>query len=109
MFDIGFPEVVLLAIVGLLVIGPEKLPQAIRSMSLWIGRLQRGFVKLRRELENEIGTDEIKQQLHNEAIIQELQDTQQIIQDTQQTIHDAHKDIQQAIPTKIPDNSQQSK
>ncbi len=86
MFDIGFPELVLITIVALLVIGPEKLPHAIRTMSLWIGRLQRSFAKLRSEFENEIGSDEIRQQLHNESIIKELKDTQQIIQDTQRNI-----------------------
>ncbi len=92
MFDIGFPELVLIAVVGLLVIGPEKLPHAIRTLSLWIGRLQRSFTNLRREFENEIGADEIRQQLHNESILKELKDAQQTIQDTGQ-------DIKQVIRT----------
>ena len=41
MFDIGFAELLLIAVVGLLVIGPERLPSAIRTTSLWLGRLRR--------------------------------------------------------------------
>ena len=51
MFDIGFPELVVVSVVALLVIGPEKLPEAIRTMSLWVGRIQRSFASIRREIE----------------------------------------------------------
>lgn len=80
MFDIGFPELVIISVVALLVIGPEKLPETIRTVSLWIGRLQRSFANIRREIEAEIGADEIRQQLHNETIMKELEDTRNTIQ-----------------------------
>ena len=65
MFDIGFPELVVISVVALLVIGPEKLPETIRTISLWIGRIQRSFASIRREIESEIGADEIRQQRFN--------------------------------------------
>ena len=66
MFDIGFPELLLISVVALVVIGPEKLPETVRTVALWIGRLKRSLSNIRLELENEIGADEIRQQLHNE-------------------------------------------
>ena len=51
MFDIGFPELVLVAIVGLLVIGPERLPEALRTLGLWLGRMRRSFVAVKSEIE----------------------------------------------------------
>ncbi|MFU8815969.1 MAG: Sec-independent protein translocase protein TatB [Pseudomonadales bacterium] len=72
MFDIGFPELVLIAIVGLLVIGPERLPEALRTLGLWIGRMRRSFTSVKAEIEKEIGMDEIRRQLHNEAVMEEL-------------------------------------
>ena len=72
MFDIGFPELVLIAIVGLLVIGPERLPEALRSMGLWLGRMRRSFTSVKAEIEKEIGMDEVRRQLHNEAIMDEM-------------------------------------
>ena len=86
MFDIGFPELVAISIVALLVIGPEKLPEAIRTMSLWVGRVQRSFASIRREIESEIGADEIRQQLHNENIIKELEETKNTLQQAGQDV-----------------------
>ena len=63
MFDIGFAELVIIAVVGLLVIGPERLPGTIRTVSLWLNRLKRGFNDIKREVE---------QELHNDAVMQEL-------------------------------------
>lgn len=72
MFEIGFPELVLIAIVGLLVIGPERLPEALRTLGLWLGRLRRSFMSVKNEIEKEIGMDEIRRQLHNEAVLEEM-------------------------------------
>ena len=72
MFDIGFPELVLITIVGLLVIGPERLPEALRTLGLWIGRMRRSFTNVKAEIEKEIGMDEIRRQLHNEAVMEEM-------------------------------------
>lgn len=72
MFDIGFFELLLIAVVGLLVIGPERLPETIRGVSLWIGRLKRSIVETKAELEQQLGTEDIRRQLHNESIMREL-------------------------------------
>lgn len=72
MFDIGFAELLLIAVVGLLVIGPERLPSTIRTVSLWIGRFRRSFNEIRSEIEREVGADDIRRQLHNESIMASL-------------------------------------
>lgn len=72
MFDVSFPELVLIAIVGLLVIGPKRLPEALRALGLWIGRMRRSFNRVKNEIEKEIGMDEIRRQLHNEAVMEEM-------------------------------------
>ena len=53
MFDIGFMELVLIAVVALIVVGPEKLPGAIRTTTLWIGRAKRSFNQVKSEIERE--------------------------------------------------------
>lgn len=70
MFDIGFTELLLVALVGLLVLGPERLPGAVRTTGLWIGRAKRSFSNIKAEVEREIGADEIRRQLHNEHILE---------------------------------------
>ncbi|CAD5105772.1 Sec-independent protein translocase protein TatB [Zestomonas carbonaria] len=69
MFGIGFSELLLVGLVALLVLGPERLPGAARTAGLWIGRLKRSFNAIKQEVEREIGADEIRRQLHNEQIL----------------------------------------
>lgn len=69
MFGISFPELLLVGLVALLVLGPERLPGAARTAGLWIGRLKRSFNAIKQEVEREIGADEIRRQLHNEHIL----------------------------------------
>ena len=47
MLEIGFPELILIAIVGLLVIGPERLPETLRTLGLWMGRMRRSFTQVK--------------------------------------------------------------
>lgn len=70
MFGISFSELLLVALVALLVLGPERLPGAARTAGLWIGRIKRSFNSVKEEVEREIGADEIRRQLHNERILE---------------------------------------
>ena len=84
MFDIGFTELLLVAVVTLLVIGPEKLPETLRTVGLWLGRLRRSFVAVKSEIEREIGMDDVRRQLHNEAIMDEMK---RIEKEVKHTVH----------------------
>lgn len=77
MFDIGFTELLLVSVVGLLVLGPERLPGAIRTASLLLGRLRRSFNNIRSEIEREINAEEIKREIHNDAVMQSLKEAEQ--------------------------------
>ena len=57
---------------GLLIVGPERLPEVLRSLGLWIGRLKRAFHAAKTEIEQEIGMDDIQRQLHNESVLKEI-------------------------------------
>lgn len=73
MFDIGFFELLLIAVVGLVVIGPERLPGAVRSVALQWAKLKRMFAHARAEVEREVGADDIRREIHNQNIMQELE------------------------------------
>ena len=79
MFGISFSELLLVGLVALLVLGPERLPGAARTAGLWIGRLKRSFNAIKQEVEREIGADEIRRQLHNEHILSLEQETRKIL------------------------------
>lgn len=116
MFDIGFMELMLISIVALIVIGPEKLPGAIRTATLWIGRAKRSFQQVKSEIEREINADDIKRQLHNEAILADLKKVKDkadaLVEDTKGKIDDAKKEFkkeQEQLESSIADDSKGSK
>jgi sec-independent protein translocase protein TatB len=82
MFDVGFSELLLIALVSLLVMGPERLPQVVRSVSLWIGRLKQMLASARRDLEQEVGMEDIRQQLHNEQVMRELNESREHLEES---------------------------
>ena len=86
MFDIGFTELLLVGLVALVVLGPERLPGAVRTASLWIGRIKRSFNSIKAEVEREIGADEIRRQLHNERILELEREMQAMKQDILGTV-----------------------
>jgi sec-independent protein translocase protein TatB len=93
MFDIGFAELLLVGIVGLLVLGPERLPGAVRTASMWLGKLRRSFNSMRAEIEREMQADDIKRELHNNAVLQSLKEAEQDLRkglDTPYDISDIH-------------------
>tara|TARA_A200000113_G_C8855431_1_gene351656 strand:- start:872 stop:1159 length:288 start_codon:yes stop_codon:yes gene_type:complete len=75
MFDIGFSEILIIATLTLIVMGPNRLPETIKTITLWIGRLRNFINSARSDIENEVGIDEIKKQLHNEKVMQEIAKT----------------------------------
>ncbi len=77
MFDSSFSELVVVCVIALVVLGPERLPGAMRTLGLWIGRLSRTFSTLKSEIEREIGMDEIRRQLHNEAVMDQIKRLEQ--------------------------------
>jgi sec-independent protein translocase protein TatB len=82
MFDIGFTELLLLGVVALLVIGPERLPHAARMTGAWIGKIRRTFASLQVEIEREVNASEVQEKLKQEVdnfgltkIAQEFEET----------------------------------
>lgn len=71
MFDVGFSELMLIGLIALLVLGPERLPPLIRSTGRWLGRAQRTVRELKSQLENDNSLREFnqfKQTLRNDDL-----------------------------------------
>ena len=60
MFDIGFSEILVIAVVALIVIGPERLPKVARSLGHLFGRLQRYVAEVRADIDREMQMEELK-------------------------------------------------
>ncbi|KAB7627260.1 Sec-independent protein translocase protein TatB [Alkalilimnicola sp. S0819] len=70
MFDIGFWELCILAVLGLVILGPERLPRVLRMIGLWVGRARASYQALRTEMERELRVDDMnraRQRMEDEA------------------------------------------
>lgn len=63
MFDIGFSELLVLGVVALLVLGPERLPRAAKMAGLWVRRAKASWYSVKAELERELADEELKRSL----------------------------------------------
>ena len=68
MFDIGFWELCLIAVVALLILGPERLPIAARTAGLWIGKARRMIGSVKSEIDRELQLDEVRRRLQDEEV-----------------------------------------
>ena len=102
MFGISFSELLLVGLVALLVLGPERLPGAARTAGLWVGRLKRSFNAIKQEVEREIGADEIRRQLHNEHILSMEEEAKKIMAPLQDAMKPATPVEPPAPPAAVP-------
>ena len=79
MFDIAFSELILVAVISLIVMGPNRVPETVRSVGLWVGRIRQAISSAKRELENEVGMEEIREKLHNEEVLRNINETKKDI------------------------------
>jgi sec-independent protein translocase protein TatB len=101
MFDISFIELLVVFVVALLVLGPEKLPGAVRTGALWVGRAKRSFGKVKAEIEQQINADDIRRQLHNESIMADIdkarKNADQLLKDTRKELDKTQDGINRAV------------
>ena len=108
MFDIGFAELLLVGVVGLLVVGPEQLPGAVRAVLAWTNRFRRSFDQIRTEVRRELHNDEIMQKLKAESqqLEQQVRDTAQSVEreieaigiETSESLHTASANSESSTP-----------
>lgn len=101
MFDIGFAELLIIALVSLIVIGPERLPETVRTVSAWINRFRRSFNEIKRDVQLE---------LHNDAVLRDLKQTGHEVHSQFRELQDfARLDASDAAPSRAvqqPDEAQ---
>ena len=109
MFDIAFPELVLVCAVALVILGPERLPTAIRTLGLWFGRLRRSYYGVKTEIEHEVGMDDIRRQLHDEQIKEEISRLEQDVSVVKSEIDGVSESIDPITSQIMPDTATEEK
>jgi|TARA_B100002019_G_scaffold202802_1_gene175814 sec-independent protein translocase protein TatB len=70
--SIGIQEVFLISLMALMILGPERLPIALKNILSFSKKIKRSFNKIKADLEREVNINEITQEIHNEQILKEL-------------------------------------
>lgn len=95
MFDLGFSELLLIAVVALVVLGPERLPKVARSAGLWVGRIQNFISSVKDDLGNQAGMAEFK--AARDSIEQTAQQLRQDVHRQIEGVRTEVEDIQQTV------------
>lgn len=96
MFDIGFWEITIIALVALVVIGPERLPGVARTAGKWVGKTRRFVNQVKSDIDLEVRQEEIKQALERDAGLDEIK---QIMNSDQYILEEDTNEYQvKAIP-----------
>jgi sec-independent protein translocase protein TatB len=82
MFDIGFWELALIAVMALLVFGPERLPELARSLGFWVGRVRRYLFAIKQDMDRELHLQEWQQTMK----LEERNNFHQIVEETKQSL-----------------------
>lgn len=110
MFDIGFWEILLIGVVTLLVVGPQRLPGVAVFAGHWIGRIRRFVRNMRDEINEELETEHLKSLLAEQnREISELRkdvdavrgDTERSVREAGESVREAEKQVREADPSSV--------
>tara|TARA_Y100001970_G_scaffold281419_1_gene392133 strand:- start:1952 stop:2197 length:246 start_codon:yes stop_codon:yes gene_type:complete len=73
LFQIGFLEILIILVLGLIIIGPKRLPVVVKNVLKFYKRVQNKFYSFKKDLDEEIGTEEINKDVFNELRMEELE------------------------------------
>ena len=103
MLNIGMTELLAFGIISLLVLGPDKLPEAARFAGTWYGKLKRMISNVQNDIDRELRLSELREQMQSE-----MQRIQALEQKMQTQMHELQQQSQpaksQVLPNAVPDN-----
>ncbi len=111
MFDAGFWEFLLIGIVALLVVGPERLPELARKAGYWIGRARKFVNTVKADVEREFRTEELEKMLSQQN--EEIKELRDMMKSTQQstldTLNETEYLVRASTSTTEPDPTKKDK
>jgi len=116
MFDMGFLELLLIGIIALIVLGPERLPKAARTVGLWVAKAKQGFESVKVEIDRELKVQELQQQIKEQKekiekdigidqLKSSLNETQNVLEDNANSILNESNTISNQIKNNMKETS----
>lgn len=111
MFDIGFSELLVIGVVALIVIGPEKLPRVARTVGVLAGRLQRYVSDVKADINREIELEELRKMRDSmqQAASEFQSSVQSEVSKTEAELNQTAADLNQTVEDVVKDPAAESK
>ncbi|MEZ5456791.1 MAG: Sec-independent protein translocase protein TatB [Lysobacteraceae bacterium] len=97
MFDVGLMEMLVIGVIALIVLGPERLPKAARKLGFYVRKARQSWYSVRAEFERELAADELKRSVKASELTQSLQEAKQALQDSVAEVRDEFKQGEAAL------------
>ncbi|MAR95785.1 MAG: twin-arginine translocase subunit TatB [Gammaproteobacteria bacterium] len=81
MFQIGFLEILIILVLGLIIIGPKRLPEVLKIVLKFYKKIEKKFSNFKEDIEADIGTEELKKDVFNELRMEELEKNKELNND----------------------------
>lgn len=101
MFDIGFWELAVIAVIGIVVVGPDKLPEVVRSIMVMVRKIQRMFSDVRGDIERELHLDEVRRSVDEMDLQEHIRKLNQSVIDADKEVRSEGKKILQDIDSEV--------
>ncbi|SUO97218.1 Sec-independent protein translocase protein TatB [Suttonella ornithocola] len=101
MFDIGFWELVTIAIIGIVVVGPDKLPEVVRKVMATVRKFRRMFDDVKHDIERELEIDEMRRYVEETDIQEHIRKLNQSVIDGEKGIKTEGKAILDSLDKEI--------
>jgi sec-independent protein translocase protein TatB len=95
MFDVGFWELTIIALVALIVIGPERLPKVARTAGLWLGRGRRFIATVKADIDKEIKAEELREVIEKQAAL--ANPVHEIVEETRKDLNEIKQETAQQV------------
>lgn len=107
MFDVGFWEIIIIVLVALLVVGPERLPGLAREIGRWVGKTRRFVHSVRADFEQELQTEELRNMLKSQD--REIRQLKSMMDETETSLREDIEDTQASLREDVEAGSRASK
>lgn len=91
MFDFGFWEIIMVMLVALIVVGPERLPGLARTVGFWVGKAKRMVADVKTEIHEQMAAEELKKALDEQDL---MEDVYEVIEETRKTGEELKQEVQ---------------